>query len=566
MIAAHTHYPDYANPELLEKIPLTATTVLDVGCAQGALGHAYLRRNPNARVLGIDIDEEAVAHALPRMTEVVCGDVEAVPMPFAVPDGIDCIVYGDVLEHLRDPWGLLATHRNYLSENGTVLVCMPNVEHWSFAFRLMAGNFEYEEQGLFDRTHLRWFTPRNMAKALMDAGLELSDVAPRPINIEDAQRFVAALAPGLQAIGIDPAEYLNRAGPLQFIWRARKTPLARMVVNSTMLTPQGGVSDVRVLEPIRALRTDCAILATVMAEADLNPQLSDVPKIAVLHRPLLVGEAGFSRIRTLLEKNYVIISEFDDHPSFMADRGMKLDRLLTFRAVHAVQTSTFALAETLRLENPEVGVFPNGIFELSPVHNFNDPEKLTMIFAALNREDDWAPLMPALNEVARAVGGRLHFQVVHDQAFFDALDTPYKTFTPMCDYASYRKLLSDAEIAFMPLSDTPFNRAKSDLKFIEAASCRVTAIASNVVYGDTIEDGKTGMLFGSPMELRSALLRQLAYPEAARKLADAARDYVAKERMLAYQVAARTAWYRDLWERREELNAALKARLPELFA
>jgi hypothetical protein len=250
----------------------------------------------------------------------------------------------------------------------------------------------------------------------------------------------------------------------------------------------------------------------------------------------------------------------------MADRGMQLDRLLTFKAVHAVQTSTFALAETLRRENPEVGVFPNGIFELAPVHNFNDPEKLTMIFAALNREDDWAPLMPALNEVARAVGGRLHFQVVHDQAFFDALDTPYKTFTPMCDYASYRKLLSDSEIAFMPLSDTPFNRAKSDLKFIEAASCRVTAIASNVVYGDTIEDGKTGMLFGSPMELRSALLRQLAYPEAARKLADAARDYVAKERMLAYQVTARTAWYRDLWERREELNAALKARLPELFA
>jgi hypothetical protein len=504
--------------------------------------------------------------AVPRISEVVCGDVEGLPMPFEVPHGIDCIVYGDVLEHLRDPWALLATQRNYLSENGTVLVCMPNVEHWSFAFRLLAGKFDYDDQGLFDRTHLRWFTPRNMAKALTDAGLELSDVAPRPISIEEAQRFVAAMAPGLQAVGIDPAEYLNRAGPLQFIWRARKTKLARMVVNSTMLTPQGGVSDVRVLEPIRALRTDCAILATVTAEADLNPQLLDVPKIAVLHRPLLVGEAGFARIRTLLEKDYVIISEFDDHPSFMADRGMKLDRLLTFRAVHAVQTSTFALAETLRRENPEVGVFPNGIFELPPVHNFNDPEKLTMIFAALNREDDWAPLMPSLNEVARAVGGRLHFQVVHDQAFFDALDTAYKTFTPMCDYATYRKLLSDSEIAFMPLADTPFNRAKSDLKFIEAASCRVTAIASNVVYGDTIEDGKTGMLFESGTELRSALLRQLAYPEAARKLADAARDYVAKERMLAYQVAARTAWYRDLWERREELNAALKARLPELFA
>jgi glycosyltransferase involved in cell wall biosynthesis len=189
-----------------------------------------------------------------------------------------------------------------------------------------------------------------------------------------------------------------------------------------------------------------------------------------------------------------------------------------------------------------------------------------MSFAALNRADDWAPLMPALNEVARAVGGRLNFQVVHDQAFFDALDTPHKVFTPLCDYSSYIKLLGSAEIAFMPLADTLFNRAKSDLKFIEASSCRVASIASKVVYANTIEDGKTGFLFSDAMELRSVLLRQLAYPEAARKIADEARNYVAKERMLAYQVAARTKWYRSLWERRDELNAALKARVPELFA
>ena len=116
----------------------------------------------------------------------------------------------------------------------------------------------------------------------------------------------------------------------------------------------------------------------------------------------------------------------------------------------------------------------------------------------------------------------------------------------------------------MPLLDTPFNRCKSDLKFIEAAAHRVTALASPVAYGDSIEDGRTGVLFQDAHELQQRLLRLVINPEAGRELADAARAHVTKHRMLAYQVARRTAWYRSLWARREALNAALLARVPEL--
>jgi 2-polyprenyl-3-methyl-5-hydroxy-6-metoxy-1,4-benzoquinol methylase len=564
--AAHAHYPDFANPELLEKIPLFARTILDVGCAQGALGADYLRRNPNARVLGIDIDEGSAAHARHRISEVFCGDVEKDPMPFAVPEGIDCIIYGDILEHLVDPWSLLAKHAEYLTPQGTVLVCMPNVEHWSFAAKLLTGTFEYEDQGLFDRTHLRWFTPRTMGRALAGAGLELSDIMPRPIARDQAERFTAAMTPALQALGVDPAEYLNRAGPLQFIWRARKSAPARFELNATMLAPQGGVSDVRVIEPVRALRTDSAMYGSIQNEPDLDPRLPDTPRIAVLHRPLLLGEAGIARVRALLDKDYVVVSEFDDHPVFMEERGVRLDELLTFRAVHAVQTSTPALADALRPQNPEVGMFPNGIFELPQVRNFSDLDHLTLFFGALNRGPDWAPLMTALNEVARAVGDRLKFHVLYDEAFFNALETPHKRFDPMADYASYMQMLGAADIALMPLADTEFNRSKSDLKFIEAGAARVTALASNVVYSDSIQDGRTGLIFRDAMELRAGLLRLLAYPEATRRMGDAARAYVAAERMLAYQVTTRTAWYRSLWERRDSLNEALKQRVPELFA
>lgn len=190
---------------------------------------------------------------------------------------------------------------------------------------------------------------------------------------------------------------------------------------------------------------------------------------------------------------------------------------------------------------------------------------MTFFFAALNRQDDWAPYMPVLNEVARAVGDRLRFQVMFDEAFFNALETPHKNFEPMADYATYKRLLCQAEISFMPLGDTLFNRAKSDLKFIEAGAARVAALASPVVYGNVIQDGKTGLIFRDPGELRAAILRLLAYPEATRRMADAARAYVAGHRMLAYQVDARINWYCSLWNRRAELNEALKARAPDLF-
>ena len=94
----------------------------------------------------------------------------------------------------------------------------------------------------------------------------------------------------------------------------------------------------------------------------------------------------------------------------------------------------------------------------------------------------------------------------------------------------------------------------------------MAALASDVGYAGSVSDGLTGVIFRDATELRAGLLRLLADPEATRNMAEAARLYVAEERMLAYQVAARTSWYRSLWERRDALNAALQARAPGLFA
>jgi glycosyltransferase involved in cell wall biosynthesis len=536
--------------DLLERIPLAARTVLFVGYGDGLLAAAYRRLNPRARLLGLDPD----AAAAPPHLDEVGPDIDAETLPFDLPDGLDCVVYRGGLERARNPGAMLRRHAAALSPDGVIVIHIPNTEHWRIAERLLRGEEAEAQQP-------RGLTRESMRRYLPDAGLTLCDVIPHG-SAEDGAAFAGALAPGLEALGIDPAEYALRAAPRCLTWRARKEPRARMILSGNMLAPVGGVSHVRIVHPLRAIASDPSVRAEVTTEVSPRGPNDDTPRIFVLHRPVLIGEQGLATVRALTAAGYLVVTEFDDHPDHF--EMMRVAGNLTFRGVHALQTSTSAMAEALRKYNPEIAVFPNTVVSLPEVRNFAALPAITLFFGALNRERDWRPLMPVINDVASKTADRLRFQVVHDQEFFDALDTPHKAFTPTCDYETYLRLLGESEVSLMPLSDTPFSRAKSDLKFIESAACRVASLASSVVYGDSIEDGRTGMLFRDPVEFRLRLLRLVALPELARDIGDAGRRYVAEHRMLAYQVAQRIAWYRSIWARREALTEALRLRVAAL--
>jgi SAM-dependent methyltransferase len=560
-----SQYPDLANPDLLSRIPLSTRALLDVGCGTGALGRDYRRRNPAAILIGIERDPEAARIARQRMNQVLEGDLERDPLPYRgplPPGGFDCIVYGDVLEHLQDPWAVLRQQVQSLSPDGVVLICMPNVEHWSFAERLLRGTWAYEKMGLFDETHLRWFTPEMTRRAITEAGLEPVDVITRVFDSERAAGFVRAMQPALERLGIDPNAYMQRAAPLQYVWRAQRRARAPLSVISSKLNPVGGVSEVRVVQPMQALASEAGVLTQVVGMADVPPLQPGVPTIMILHRPALVGDSGIDFLRRLDKLDCVTVCEFDDHPDYIP--VLQRADMYNFRGVDAVQTSTEVLADVLRQQNPEIAVFPNAIAALPEVTNFQRLDRLTLFFGSINRENDWPPLIDALNTVATVAGDRLHFRIVADRGLFEALRTPFKDFTPLSDYETYCKLLGASEICLMPLSDTPFNRCKSDLKFLEASAYRLASLASTVVYDRSIEEGATGFLFADAGELQTKLVRLIASPELARRTADAARQHVARSRMLAYQMAHRVEWYRSLWERRAELRAAQRERMPQL--
>jgi methionine biosynthesis protein MetW len=142
---------------LARHIPAGAS-VLDVGCASGNLG-AALMADRGCSVTGVDVDADAVAAAQAKGIDAHVLDLHTTTLGELVGERrFDRIILADVLEHLADPAPVLAEVRGLLTDQGRVLVSLPNVSHVDIALSLLADRWQYRDAGLLDRTHLRFFT------------------------------------------------------------------------------------------------------------------------------------------------------------------------------------------------------------------------------------------------------------------------------------------------------------------------------------------------------------------------------------------------------------------------
>jgi 2-polyprenyl-3-methyl-5-hydroxy-6-metoxy-1,4-benzoquinol methylase len=162
-------------PEVQALVPGSARRVLDLGCATGALG-AGLKERGDVEVVGVELDPALAREAERRLDRVVVGSADDLGADLG---RFDALVAADVLEHLVDPWTALRQAVDLLEPGGTVVVSLPNVRFFETFWQLgVRGHWPRRDHGVFDATHLRWFTLRDARELLEQAGLEVDQVVP----------------------------------------------------------------------------------------------------------------------------------------------------------------------------------------------------------------------------------------------------------------------------------------------------------------------------------------------------------------------------------------------------
>lgn len=156
-------------------VPANAMNILDLGCADGSLAAALKQENPARWTAGVEYSETLARRAAERLDQVLQGDLNRPELLQALGERkFDCVICADVLEHLQQPAQLLQHLQAHLTPDACVIVSLPNIRHLSaFIAIFWQGNFPRRQRGIFDDTHLRWFTLRDGEQLLVDAGLKV---------------------------------------------------------------------------------------------------------------------------------------------------------------------------------------------------------------------------------------------------------------------------------------------------------------------------------------------------------------------------------------------------------
>ncbi|MEW6749561.1 MAG: glycosyltransferase [Candidatus Latescibacterota bacterium] len=205
-------------PEVAALVPPGVRRVLEIGCAAGEMGRLLKEQRPGVEVVGVEVNPMAAAQAASHLDRVICADLESLEfLPFAA-GHFDCITCGDVIEHLRDPEAVLTRLLDYLHPAGCLVCSIPNVRHQSVLLELVVnGRWQYRDEGLLDRTHLRFYTLAEVRLLVERLGLHLEQVT--AVQSPPLPSFEPLVRAAVEAGGDAPA--LRREGcVIQYLVRA----------------------------------------------------------------------------------------------------------------------------------------------------------------------------------------------------------------------------------------------------------------------------------------------------------------------------------------------------------
>ncbi|MEW6416501.1 MAG: class I SAM-dependent methyltransferase [Nitrospirota bacterium] len=167
--------------DLLAHVPSDAKNILDVGCARGLFGE-LLKKRQKCVVTGVDTDNELINIAKNRLDNVIHGDIEEI-LNKGILRTYDCIVCGDLLEHLCNPWKVVKGLKSHLRKEGLFIASTPNISNWAIIFEMLKGEWNYVPFSILSGTHIRFFTRKTFTELFKEAGYKIKEISFQSVGV-----------------------------------------------------------------------------------------------------------------------------------------------------------------------------------------------------------------------------------------------------------------------------------------------------------------------------------------------------------------------------------------------
>jgi 2-polyprenyl-3-methyl-5-hydroxy-6-metoxy-1,4-benzoquinol methylase len=185
--------------------------MLEIGCGTGNTS-AWIKSITGCWTAGVELFPTVGREAEQQLDCVLTGDIQTIALPFQA-GSFDLILCLDVLEHLQDPWVVIAKLTALLSPEGCIITSLPNIRHFSVILPLLfKGRFEYAASGLLDKTHLRFFVRDTAISLLESAGLHVDRIVK---NVSPRSRAIYPLVGSFKEMLV-----------FQYLMRAVRNPIA----------------------------------------------------------------------------------------------------------------------------------------------------------------------------------------------------------------------------------------------------------------------------------------------------------------------------------------------------
>lgn len=537
---SHTILCDF----IIEACSKESARILEVGCATGFLG-AFLKERGH-EVWGVELSPHQAEIAAKRLDYIYVGGIEDFLKSGEV-DGIffDFIIFGDVLEHLRDPLEIIKSCGAILSPDGAVLASIPNVAHLAVRIMLLEGRWEYVPFGILDDSHLKFFTRKSIVELFSSAGYDIKSMCTVRVPIEKTEIEVnQVLLEKAKDLIVDDDQDVY-----QYVVMARKGPDLPSIENNTRFLGTRGshilcllpiedwsVGYIRLINPLEKWRQLFGGVVKIKSYLACTSEDLSWADYVILQRE---GNLYTLELTAQIQKlGKPIIFDIDDLltevPPFLishwyAEENKEyLKQIL--RMADGITVTTDLLREKMKVYNRNVFIVPNcaSAFSLPAKHYKTENRSINLIVSSSDtvRVDFIVQALTCLQNDAdlniRLIGIGPPGKYLVDSG----LDVTCRDNLAYDKFTKYLASIDNA-IGIIPLDDLEFSACKSAIKYVDYSLAGIPVVCSNVSpYKDVIKNGETGILVENDEEAWVHAIRRLALSiEERRRLSEAAMVY-----------------------------------------